>query len=85
MLYEVITKYVPNQSKQGPQELLKDREGYVCADAAGVYDGVFSRPGSKAIELGCMMHARRYFKNALEAGVITSYSIHYTKLYEVFL
>lgn len=64
----VCFKYVPNQSKQGPQELLKDREGYVCADAAGVYDGVFSRPGSKAIELGCMMHARRYFKNALEAG-----------------
>ncbi|MFH0902794.1 MAG: IS66 family transposase [Pseudomonadota bacterium] len=64
----VFFKYVPNQSKEGPQEILKNRVGYVCADAAGVYDGVFSRPGSKAIELGCMMHARRYFKKALEAG-----------------
>jgi len=64
----VFFKYVPNQSKEGPQEILKDRVGYVCADAAGVYDGVFSKPSSQAIELGCWMHARRYFKKALEAG-----------------
>ena len=61
-------KYVPNQSKEGPQEILKNRVGYVCADAAGVYDGIFSRLGSLAIELGCWMHARRYFHKALEAG-----------------
>ncbi|MFC1611093.1 IS66 family transposase [Myxococcota bacterium] len=64
----VFFKYVPNQSKEGPQKILRNRVGYVCADAAGVYDGVFSRPGSQAIELGCWMHARRYFARALDAG-----------------
>lgn len=64
----VFFKYVPNQSKAGPQEVLKDRVGYICADAAGVYDGVFLRIGSSAIELGCWMHCRRYFQKALEAG-----------------
>ena len=64
----VFFKYVPNQSKEGPQEILKNRVGYICADAAGVYDGIFSRLGSLAIELGCWMHARRYFHKALEAG-----------------
>ncbi len=64
----VFFKYVPNQSKEGPQAILKARIGYICADAAPVYDGVFTRPGSLAIELGCWMHARRYFQKALEAG-----------------
>jgi len=68
----VFFKYGPNQSKQGPQEILKDRVGYICADAAGVYNGVFSRIASLAIELGCWMHARRYFQKALEAGDLRS-------------
>jgi len=64
----VFFKYVPDQSKEGPQEILKDREGYVCADAAGVYDGVFADPTSLAIEIACWMHARRYYERALDAG-----------------
>lgn len=60
--------YVPNESKEGPQAILAEREGPIVADAAGVYDGLFTAPGSKAIECGCWMHARRPFEAALDAG-----------------
>ena len=33
--------------------ILEDRKGYVCADAAGVYDGIFIDPTSLAIEIAC--------------------------------
>jgi hypothetical protein len=33
-----------------------------------VYDGLFTMPGSKAIEVGCWMHARRKFIEALDGG-----------------
>ena len=78
-------KYVSNQSKAGPQAILASRVGFVCADAAGVYDGVFSKPGSLAVELGCWMHSRRYFKKALDAGDLrAAIAIKYIKrLYKI--
>lgn len=60
--------YSPDRKKQWPQDFLASREGYIQADAAQVYDGLFTRPGSKAIEVGCWMHARRKFVEALDAG-----------------
>jgi hypothetical protein len=50
----------------GPADLLGQRLGPVCADAAGLFDSSFDRP--ELIEIGCNMHARRYFVKALEAG-----------------
>jgi len=49
----------------GPQEFLAKRSGFVVADAAGIFDESFHRPD--LIEVGCNMHARRYFVKALEA------------------
>lgn len=50
----------------GPEEFLSRRRGYTVADAAGLFDKSFRRPD--LIEVGCNMHARRYFMKALDAG-----------------
>jgi transposase len=50
----------------GPEQFLEKRRGFVVADAAGIFDASFRRPD--LIEVGCNMHARRYFVKALEAG-----------------
>lgn len=49
----------------GPEQFLARRTGYVVADAATLFDKSFKRPD--LIEVGCNMHGRRYFSNALEA------------------
>lgn len=50
----------------GPEDVLALRKGFTVADASNVFDASFSRPD--LIECGCNMHARRYFKKALDAG-----------------
>lgn len=50
----------------GPEDVLALRNGYTVADASNIFDASFARPG--LIECGCNMHARRYFKKALDAG-----------------
>jgi transposase len=53
----------------GPDEVLNLRRvtpySYVVADAAGLFDAQFKQEG--LIEVGCNMHARRYFAKALDA------------------
>jgi transposase len=50
----------------GPEEFLKQREGPIVADATNLLDKTFEDP--RRMEVGCNMHARRYFVKALEAG-----------------
>jgi transposase len=50
----------------GPEDFLRRRKGYTVADAASIFDVSFRRP--ELIEIGCNMHARRYFVKALDAG-----------------
>src|SRR5438105_2555857 len=50
----------------GPEELLARRKGPVVADAANLFDHSFRDPAR--VEIGCNMHARRYFVKALDAG-----------------
>jgi transposase len=50
----------------GPEQFLKQREGPIVADATNLLDKTFADP--RRIEVGCNMHARRYFVKALEAG-----------------
>jgi transposase len=54
------------QGELGPADVLAMRQGYVVADAAGIFDSSFEREG--IVECGCNMHARRYFAKALDAG-----------------
>lgn len=65
-LYTSTGKKVGQRSGEiGPEDLLKLRSGYVVADAAQIFDKSFKRPD--LVEVGCTMHARRYFVKALEA------------------
>ena len=57
-------KFTPNQKREGVEAALEGRTGYVCADAAAVYNRLFAKPDSQVIELGCWMHSRRNFKDA---------------------
>ncbi len=50
----------------GPEDFLALRTGFTVADASGLFDASFKRPG--IIECGCNMHARRYFVKALDRG-----------------
>ena len=58
------------EGELGPEDFLNLRRArgspYVIVDAAGVFDASFLRPG--LIEVGCNMHARRYFIKVLDAG-----------------
>lgn len=50
----------------GPEEFLGRRSGYVVADAANLFDKSFK--SERLIEVGCNMHSRRRFVQALEAN-----------------
>jgi transposase len=50
----------------GPEQFLAQRNGYVVADAASVFEKTFKCDG--IIECGCNMHGRRKFIAALEGG-----------------
>ena len=58
----VVYRYTEDRSGAGPAEIFKDYEGYLQADAASVFDRLYS--SGKIIEVGCMMHARRKFYEA---------------------
>ena len=50
----------------GPGEMLALRTGWVVADASNLFDASFKR--DTIVEVGCNMHARRYFTKALDAN-----------------
>lgn len=50
----------------GPADLLAQRKGPIVADASNLFDELFQSPDR--MEVGCNMHARRYFVRALDAN-----------------
>ena len=58
----VVYRYTEDRSGTGPAKFFKDYNGYLQADAASVFDRLYS--SGKIIEVGCMMHARRKFYEA---------------------
>lgn len=58
----VLYDYRPDKSRAGPDEILRHYSGFLQADAANVFDGLY-RPGG-IVEVGCWAHARRYFFDA---------------------
>jgi len=62
----VVLDYTRTRGRDGPAKFLNGYQGYLQADAYSVYDAFF-KPARGLIEVGCMMHARRYFYKALEA------------------
>jgi transposase len=57
-----IYHYTATKARDGPAGILKDYKGFLQADAANVFDGIY-RPGD-IVEVGCWAHARRYFHDA---------------------
>lgn len=63
----VVFRYTPRRKSDGPREFLRGYKGYVQADAANLYDRLYSDgEGDEggAIEVGCWAHARRRFFEA---------------------
>ena len=54
-----------DRSKTRPLEYLNDYQGYVHADAYGVYDELFKK--EEIIEVGCWAHTRRKFDEAVSS------------------
>ena len=81
----VYFKYIPNQCREGPLSVLRGRSGYVQADADPKLDELFSQEGAEAIEVGCWMHGRRGYIQALDGGDLrATIPVEYIKkLYKV--
>jgi transposase len=59
--------YAPNWSSEHPLVHLKGRVGYLQVDGYKGYEPIL-RKAPEAVRVGCFMHARRPFKEALDAG-----------------
>jgi hypothetical protein len=56
----VLFRYTPTgEGATGPWTFLAGRTGYVQADAATVFDRLFTGQAARAIEVGCLAHGRR--------------------------
>jgi len=62
----VLFDYTPTRGRAGPAKFLEGYQGYLQADAYSVYDAFFKKARG-LVEVGCWMHARRYFFKALES------------------
>jgi transposase len=64
----VYFAYTPSKEWKGPQEELKDYRGFLQVDGFPGYEALFDGEDCPRIEVGCMMHARRYFVEAVDGG-----------------
>lgn len=60
--------YTPTWEKEGPQNFLATRRGWLVADGYRGYDGLYTRPGATVIEVACWAHGRRAFAELVQAG-----------------
>lgn len=63
----VFYAYAPNWRGEHPQKLLEGRTGWLQGDGYAGYKALYEREGGP-VEVACWMHARRYFKQALDFG-----------------
>jgi transposase len=57
-----VYHYTATKARDGPAGILEKYKGFLQADAANVFDGIYL-PGD-IVEVGCWAHARRYFHDA---------------------
>lgn len=65
-----VYDYTATKARDGPAAILKAYRGYLQADAANVFDGLYL-PGG-IVEVGCWAHARRYFFEARDSDATRS-------------
>ncbi len=57
---DVLLRYTPTgEGATGPWAFLAGRTGYIQADAASVFDRLFTGQAAHAVEVGCWAHGRR--------------------------
>ena len=57
----IVFDYTSGHGRDGPKNFLRNFRGYLQADAAPIYDGLFNHPRQLILEVGCWMHGRRSF------------------------
>ena len=60
----IVFHYRKGRGMQGPKEFLQNYTGYLQCDGYSVYDKLGKRSGIQLV--GCLVHARRYFHQALD-------------------
>jgi transposase len=65
-----VYDYRPDKSRDGPADILKSYRGYLQADAANVFDGLYVP--DTITEVGCWAHARRKFHEARDSDAARS-------------
>jgi transposase len=68
-LGEVVYDFTWSRNRDGPLKMVAGYRGYLQVDAAPAYDDVFAKYPA-IIEVGCMAHARRYFKEAMPTAAV---------------
>jgi transposase len=82
---DVLFKYAPTgEGATGPWDFLKNRKGYVQADAASVFDRVFNGEVANAVEVGCWAHARRRLVSLQDTDCRVAYPLQLiARLYKI--
>ena len=60
----ILFDYRPGRGREGPDDILKDFQGYLQTDGYSAYEDFGRRPGITLLH--CMAHARRKFHEALQ-------------------
>ena len=80
----VAFDFTPDWKAARAQQLLENRDGPVQVDGYKGYEAVFTRPDSKAIEVGCHFHGRSNFFDASKTDKRAFIALgFYKKLYRI--
>jgi hypothetical protein len=81
----VAFRFAPTGSgEDGPWKLFAGREGYLQVDASNIFDRLFNGERARAIEVGCMAHARRKYFALADSDPRVAYPLELIgKLYRV--
>jgi transposase len=79
----VLFDYRKGRSRAGPNEMLRNFEGYLQTDAYSGYNEITAK--KQVISVGCFAHCRRYFKEAqsVDSERAEWILLHYQKLYAI--
>lgn len=81
----VVFRFAPTGTgEDGPWKLFAGREGYLQVDASNIFDRLFNGERGRAIEVGCMAHARRKYFALADSDPRVAYPLELIgKLYRV--
>lgn len=84
-----VFDFTQTRKRDGPQQFLKNYQGYLHADAFSGYDGLYlpepSTGMARIVEVACNAHARRKFYEARGSDALRSHQAlaYYRQLYEL--